>query len=149
MFDVEKKARMSETVAASRFSTAEVKAFESMRIPGSRYFGWDFTTTVIGCGDSVPADFNPDEKFRFKMADDYDVQQISMDVASLVGEYGLKTMVDVINGGLDLDRRNTAPPKPKAKMDDGDKAAWVISNGKMGKAKTLADFVKVYDDLNA
>ena len=149
MFDVEKKARMSETVAASRFSTAEVKAFESMRIPGSKYFGWDFTTTVIGCGNDVPADFNPDEKFRFKMADDYDVQQISMDVASLVGEYGLKTMVDVINGGLDLDRRNTAPPKPRAKMDDGDKAAWVISNGKMGTAKTLADFVKVYDDLNA
>ena len=149
MFDVEKKARMSETVAASRFSTAEVKAFESMRIPGSRYFGWDFTTTVIGCGMDVPADFNPDEKFRFKMVDGYNNKVLAVDIVALSEKYGLKTIVDVVNGGLDLDRRNTAPPKPRAKMDDGDKAAWVISNGKMGNAKTLADFVKVYDDLNA
>lgn len=154
MFTIVKKAKMSKDAALrAGHTTKEVGDWDKYKIPGTKYFGWDFTTVVLGCGDEPPADFEPnDVKSTFKVEDDYAVDDLVRDIQLVVEMgYDLKKVVDAVNGGIDLQDRAKAPPKPAKKMTDNDKCGWVIANAPRGKVQACKDvtaYVKLYAELH-
>ena len=148
MFTVTKNARIHKSVASTSFSTAEVSAMKLE--PGSNYFVWPFKVDVIGCGDTVPADFEANGRNRFAHADGYTPSDLLSDVTVLADRHGVRLIVNSLNRGLDLELRAKARPNPKAKMDDADKVLWVITNHptEIKPGMTPADFLKVFEAKN-
>ncbi len=149
MFTVTKNARIHKSVAAESFSTAEVTGMKLET--GSNYYVWPFAVSVIGCGNTAPADFDPNGRNRFKLADSYTVDEMCSDLRELYETHGSKLIVNSINRGLDLELRAKARPNPKAKMSDADKCQWVITNvpAKDWAGLKPADFVSLFDARNA
>ena len=148
MFTITKNARIKRSVASTQFSTAEVASMKAE--PGTDYYRWPFDVEIVGCGTTVPKDYDPKDRYRFIMETSYSVTAFQKDIKSLIEKHGLSTCVGGWNRGLDLALRDKAKPKPKAKMSDNDKVAFIVgAHGDVvasGKLKTIADYVKYFDE---
>lgn len=126
MFTITKNARIHESVAADKFSTAERASMTKER--GSNYYVWPFQVEIVGCGDDVPKDYDLNGRSRFDRDASYTVDDLAADVKTLGEKHGLDLCTKAWNRGLDLELRAIARPTPKAKMSDADKAVWVMAN---------------------
>ena len=148
MFTITKNARIHESVAADKFSQAERASMTKER--GSNYYVWPFQCDVIGCGDSVPDNFDVNGRNRFPRDEAYDLEAYIADKRDLVEKHGLKMLVTGDNRGMDLELRARARPNPKSKMSDADKMAWVIGNvdADQWAGKTAVEFVAIFEANN-
>ena len=160
MFQVTKNARMHERYAKEHYRTADLAACVEQKLieklPGKD--GWwyctEFTTHVIGCGDTVPKDHNPDDRTRFTVEASYSTEELLEDTMKLSEVYGAPRIAKIINGGLDLDIRGEAWDGKIAKLskkglNTAEKFLWVAVNRKdLFQAGDPAEMVKVYDKLN-
>lgn len=126
MFTISKNARIHESIASSKYSTAEVAAMT--KEAGTKFYGFPFNCPVLGCGDVPPDEYDQTSRARFTMDDDYDDQQLLSNVDEIIKAHGLKLVTTAINRGIDLELRAKARPTPKAKMSDNDKMAYIIGN---------------------
>lgn len=128
MYTITKNARIHESVASDKFSVAERSSMR--KEAGTNYFAFPFSTEIVGCGDSAPTDYDQNGRTRFARDEAYTPEDLAADIVVLCERRGLKTVVNGLNRGLDLELRSEARPTPKSKMSDADKALWVMSNNK-------------------
>ena len=154
-FEVVRKAKVSKLQAAKVYSVGKLKGMVDMLLPSGTHYGWEFTTHVIGAGDTVPEDHDANAmKFKFKIVDGYDEHMLLDDMRWLIVQgYLPKRLAENINGGNDLDNRDKAPPDSDigGKMSDAKKCFWVIANAPrkdQATCKTTDDYCKLYDKLN-
>ena len=147
MFTVEKLAKIHESVASVKFSTAEVAA---MRKPaGSTYHVFPFPCPTIGCGDTAPADYDPKSRLKSVFDKNYDADALCEDVRTLVGSYGLETITGIVNNGLDLKLRAIARPVPKTSMKPADKCEYVMNNHRKEALEILTSTPEDQDTTHA
>ena len=153
-FKVVRKTKVSKEKAAKMYSPGKLSAMVDKLLPGGKHYGWEFSTYVVGCGDEVPSDYDPDAlKYKFKVVDGYDEDQLVNDIKWLVKQgVDPKLVAEVTTGGLDLHYRDKAPPDSDkiGKITDAKKCLWVISNApkRLKQGMTVEQYVKVYDELN-
>jgi hypothetical protein len=89
-----------------------------------------FQTTVLGCGDTIPADYDPTKQTRFKVNSGITEDEAVEEFRLLCREKGPDRALDVCNGGNDLDDRAHAFDGylPTRSLSDDKKVAWMMSN---------------------
>jgi hypothetical protein len=151
MFVQTKTAVINKATAIKSYSPSEMTHLEKTRSINANQFGWSFDITVLGCGTTVQLNDKGETSSTQSCTDEYTLDQYCDDLRKTIkaGTTTLKQEVNARNGGLDLDLRNSAitdkPASKGGKMTDDKKAGWVIANDKMGKAKTMAQFVAIYN----
>lgn len=151
MFKQTKMAVITKATAKKSYSPSEMEHLEKTRSINSGQFGWPFDITVLGCGTTPQLNDKGETSSTQSCTDEYTLDQYCDDLRKTIkaGTTTLKQEVNSRNGGLDLLLRSGAikdrPAGKGGKMTDDKKAGWVIANDKMGKAKTMAQFVAIYN----
>lgn len=157
MFKVQKHADMSQKAAIKAgYSTAEIAgwaeySYEVTYADGSKEtrYKWPFTTTVLGCGTTVPEDYNPKKQYKFKVPKDTSKKQALAEFeAAMDAGITPHALLSGSNGGIDLDDRAKAPPKAQGRVTEADKLHWVVVNRpkRAAKCSTVEQYVVVYDE---
>lgn len=153
MFSVTKIARLGKKQASEKFSVAQLTG---VRVVGD-YHAWDFSVPILGCGDTVPDDYDGDSRYRFKLEDDYTFDAWVEDLRTLLETITLENLVLGSNRGIDLRLRAVAKPSPGRKMKDADKASWLMNNHGDRVMKVLEEhggkvspqvWVEMFNELN-
>jgi hypothetical protein len=147
MFHVDKYARSHESKAPEKYSVAELTGAKKVQ----NYYVWPFKCPVIGCGDTVPSDYKPEGRYRFKMDVDYTPGMLVNDIGTLVEDHGLDLVVRAINNGISLELNDSVKPTPKKSLSEAEKIGWLSVN-RPDEARELigqpsAVWVKAYDAI--
>ena len=150
MFKVKKNADMSLKAAKAKgYSAAEIAGFEGRYTTkaGEIRFKWPFTTHVMGCGNSVPEDYDSNGSYRFDVPDTITKKEAVAEFEAACDVYRPNILLHAANGGVDLKDRATAPRKVQGKVTPQDKCYWVFihkpKENKQGITET--QLIAIYD----
>lgn len=157
MFKATKKRKLGQKAAKAKYTAATIKSsLEPNRVPGTDWYAWDFTVAIIGCGDKLPTDFDPDQlSQKFKVKKDLSKAELLREIELLLknGDRPCDIAFDR-NYGASLRMRDTAPVPPeelgKAELSKEKKAWWTLINRPDdAKGKTPDQLVAIYDKAMA
>lgn len=154
MFEVTKHARMEKAKAEKTYGPLTLA---NTNLVGS-YYVWPFPVEIIGAGETVPDDYDPTKRYRFKILDTYGVEDMILDIRTLEVKHGVARLARSLSRGLDLELRDDSKPPMVGKMNDAKKQAWVIAHAgdqlfaamtTKGGPLTPADYITLYNELHA
>lgn len=155
MFTVVKYARCGKVDARKKYTAAQIETATDI----GDYYGWPYPTPILGCGDVIPADYDPKAVYRFDghYDDSYTLDDFRAELDAVVESFDgdLKAVVLGAVNGWNLWKNSNYKPAAKStrKLSDDAKAGWIAVNKPAMVAdlvgKPVSTWVKAYNKIHS